>query len=469
MGNTGDTGMKTFFEPEGIALVGARRRTGFGFGIPLVLERQGWADRLRLVNPAGGELHGMPVYRSIAEAPDPLDLAVIIVPAPAVPSVLEEVGRRGVGHAIIESAGFAEVGERGRDLQRESARVAAEHGIRVIGPNCVGVVNTANRFTTVEIADEAFTPGSVSIVAQSGVFGNILLDLLPEYGLFVAKAATLGNRMDVNECDLLEYLAEDPSTGVVMMYLEGAADGRRLRRTLESVSARKPVLVLKTGRTGAGKAATASHTASLSGEDTLYDAVFDRAGVIRAQNLEELVETARVFSTQPLPAGPRLGIVTSSGSLGAMATDTAIDRGLVLPSLTETTVRAVRSEAPEWMNVKNPLDVGPSPLFGVALRGMLKDPCVDMVIAVAVIPFVIFRELSRRGYRGEAWFGNIAEARGEAPDKPLVVVAVGHSEFVREMRSVSGPDVPVFVSPEPAARALASLYRYGAWRAARGS
>lgn len=461
--------MNTFFEPKGVALVGARRKTGFGYGIPLVMKRQGWTDRLYLVNPSGGELHGLPVCTSIADVPDHVDLAVLIVPAPVVPAVLEEVGRRGIRYAIVESAGFAEVGEGGRALQSDAARVAEKHGMRVIGPNCVGVVNTANRFTTVEIADEAFTPGAVSIVAQSGVFGNVLLDMLPEYGLYVAKAATLGNRMDVNECDMLEYLGGDPATSVVMMYLEGAADGKRLKGTLESVSAGKPVLVLKTGRTEAGKAATASHTASLSGEDALYDAVFGQAGVVRAQNLEELVETARVFATQPLPEGPRLGIVTSSGSLGAMATDTAVSRGLVLPALSEVTVRAIRDEAPGWMNVKNPLDVGPAPLFSRALTGLLEDPAIDMVIAISIIPFVVFRELSRRGYRGEAWFGDIAAAHRDAPRKPLVVVAVGHIDFVSEMRRVAGPDIPVFVSPEPAARTLAALYRYGAWKAGRGS
>lgn len=460
--------MRTFFEPRGVALVGARRKTGFGYGIPLVLGRQGWSDRLYLVNPSGGELHGLPVFRRVEEVPDPVDLAVIIVPAPVVPAVLDEVGRRGIRHAIIESAGFAEVGDAGRALQDETGDVAARHGIRVIGPNCVGVVNSANRFTTVEIADEAFSTGNVSIIAQSGVFGNVLLDLLPEYALYVSKAATLGNRMDVNECDMLEYLGGDPATKVIMMYLEGAMDGRRLKSVLETVSAGKPVLVLKTGRTEAGKAATASHTASLSGTDVLYDAVFDQSGVIRAQNLEELVETARVFATQPLPKGPRLGIVTSSGSLGAMATDAAVSRGLVLPALSEGTVSGIRGEAPDWMNVKNPLDVGPSPMFAKAMMALLDDPDVDMVIAITIIPYVIFRELSRRGYSGEAWFGDIAAVHDSVPQKPFVVVAVGHSEFVREMRKVAGPDVPVFVSPEPAARALAALYNYSAWTAGRG-
>src|SRR5450756_1919220 len=166
------------------------------------------------------------VYERIADVPDPVDLAVVIVPAKAVPGVIDEIGARGIRHVIVESAGFAEIGDAGRALQDEALGVARKHGIRVIGPNCVGVVNAANRFTTVEVIDEALEPGSTAIIAQSGVFGNVLLDLLPEFLLPISKAVTLGNRMDINECDVLEHLRLDPVTRVIMMYLEGAADGR---------------------------------------------------------------------------------------------------------------------------------------------------------------------------------------------------------------------------------------------------
>jgi acyl-CoA synthetase (NDP forming) len=457
-----------FFEPRGVALVGARRSPGFGYGIPIVLKRQGWEDRLRLVNPAGGELHGMPVYESIADVPDPTDLAVLIVPARTVPGVLEEIGVRGIRHAIIETAGFAEVGDAGRALQVQTAEVARKHGIRVIGPNCVGVVNTATGFTTVEIVEDSFTPGSTSIIAQSGVFGNVLLDLLPEYRLYISKAATLGNRMDVNECDLLDHFLRDTETRVIMMYLEGAADGKLLRSTLSRVARVKPVLVLKSGRTSAGRAATASHTGSLSGEDDLYSALFSQTGAIRAGNLEELVEMARVFSSQPLPCGNHLGIVTSSGSLGVMATDAAVAGGLQVAPLPEATVRKIKDQAPEWMNVKNPLDVGPSNLFAKALTAMMEDPEIDMVLAINIFPFAVFRELKRRGYPASVWFGDIPSIRDIAPGKPLVVSAVGNSEFVADMRELCGAGVPVFGAPEPAASALAALYDYGMWRAACG-
>jgi acyl-CoA synthetase (NDP forming) len=448
-----------FFEPRGVALVGARRSPGFGYGTPIVLKRQGWEDRLYLVNPKGGELHGMKVYESLADVPDPVDLAVIIVPAPAVPDVIEKAGQRGIRHAIIESAGFAEVGPEGRALQDKVLDAARRNGIRIIGPNCVGVVNTSNKFSTVEVIDEAMAPGPVAVIAQSGVFGTVLLDMLHHYGLTISKAVTLGNRMDITESDVLDYFSEDPATRVVMMYLEGAADGRRLRESLEAITPRKPVLVLKTGRTAQGSAATASHTASLSGEDQMYDALFKQTGTIRADTLEELVEMSRAFATQQLPKGRRLGIVTSSGSLGVMATDAAVARGLEVPELSEFARDKIKAQAPAWMNVRNPVDVGPSPLFAVGLEALLEDPDIDMVLAITVLPYVIFKTVTMKGSDGRNWFGDIGAIRARFPGKPFIQCSVGHNEFVDRMKQISGPTVPVYVAPEPAVKALAALYQ----------
>ena len=456
-----------FFTPKGVAIVGARRSPGFGFILPLALQRQGWGDRIHLVNPAGGELHGFPLHKTIADVPVGPDLAVVIVPAAVVPQALAEIGERGIKHVIIESAGFAEIGERGKALQEEAKMTAARYGIRVIGPNCVGIINTANRLSTVEVVDEAFIPGSVSVIAQSGVFGNILLDGLHEKGLYISKAVTLGNRMDVNECEVLDYLHRDPDTSVIMMYLEGAADGRLLKKTLDRVTRDKPVLVLKSGRTGAGRQATASHTGSMSGEDELYDAVFRQSGAIRARSLDELVDMARVFSTQPLPAGNRLGVATSSGSLGALATDAAIESGLELPALDTASIEKVRGVAPQWMNVRNPLDVGPSGQFLPAMTALLEDPNIDMVLSIAVMPFAVFREFMQRGISVKDWLGTAPELRDLAPHKPVILCSLGDQGFISDLDEAIGPDVPVLTSPESAARALAALYRYRAMREER--
>lgn len=456
--------LQAFFEPRGVVIVGARRSPGFGFVLPLALQRQGWGDRLYLVNPAGGELHGLPLYPRVADVPGDPNLAVVIVPAEAVPGTLEELADRGIKHVIVESAGFAETGEEGRKLQERCREIACRRGVRVIGPNCVGVVNTGNRFSTVEVVEEALTPGPVGVIAQSGVFGNILLDGLHQQGVLISKAVTLGNRMDVDECEILEYLRADARTEVIMMYLEGAADGRRLLDTLRRVAADKPVLILKSGRTSKGREAAASHTGSMSGEDALYGALFRQTGAVRARSLEELVDLARVFATQPLPRGNRLGIATSSGSLGALATDAAVEAGLVLPALSPDAEERMRKIAPRWMNVRNPLDVGPSGAYIPAMKALLEDPGIDMVLSIMVMPFAVFREFQVRGVSVRDFLGSAAGLRELAPEKPLVACSLGDRGFLEDLDRSLGPEVPVIPSPERASRALAALYRYRAFR-----
>ncbi len=451
----------SYFNPKGIVIAGARRSMGFGFGIPIYLKENGWGDRTYLVNPSGGEIHGMKVYEKIADVPDPVDLAIVIVPANAVPGTLEEIGARGIKHVIIESAGFAETDEKGMALQENIKAIAKRLGLRVIGPNCVGVVNTGNRFASVDLIEEAMIPGPVSIIAQSGVFGNILLDFLYQRGLFVSKAITLGNRIDVDECDMLDYLDEDPTTEVIMIYLEGAADGRRLRETLSRVTKKKPVIILKSGRTQEGKQATASHTGSLSGEDEIYNGIFAQTGAVRAHSLQHLIDLAKIFTTQPLPKGNRLGILTSSGSMGALATDIAVSNGLVVQPLSLSTVKRVREIAPDWMNVKNPLDLGPSGLFNQLLPILMNDPSVDMVILIVAVPYSAIKFFNQLGMKNEDLFGDLESMRAQLPqDKPLVITVVGHVGLVNDISRIAGKSIPVFTSPESAAMALAGLWKY---------
>jgi acetyltransferase len=452
---------RSFFSPEGVVIVGARRSMGFGFGIPAFLKKNGWGDRTFLVNPSGGEIDGMKAYQKIADVPGPVDLAIVIVPANAIAGALTQIAERGIRHVIIESAGFAETGEKGRILQEEIRELAARLGLRVIGPNCVGVINTENRFASVELLEESLTPGPLSIIAQSGVFGNILLDFLFQRGIYVSKAITLGNRIDVNECDMLDYLYDDPATKVIAIYLEGAADGERLHRTLARVTKKKPVIILKSGRTSEGKQATASHTGSLSGEDEIYNGIFAQTATVRAESLPQLIDFAKVFTTQPLPQGNRLGVVTSSGSMGALATDVAVAGGLSLEPLSETTVRQVRDIAPDWMNVKNPLDLGPSGLFNQLTPMLINDPLVDMALLIIAVPYSYIKVIKQMGIKLADAFGELNEVRAKlAAPKPFVITVVGHADFVDEISGIAGDEIPVFTSPEAAAAALAGLWKY---------
>jgi acyl-CoA synthetase (NDP forming) len=451
--------LDSFFAPRAVALIGATNNPGFGHGIPLFWKKNGWLDRAFLVNPRGGEMHGKRVFPSISDLPGGIDLAVVIVPSPKVREVLIELGKKGVRAVIIESAGFAETGPEGKERQEEIAALAKDLGIRLVGPNCVGVVNTENRFATIEIMDSSMEPGPVAIMAQSGVFGNILLDHLPAAGLKISKVVTLGNKIDLNESDFLEYFSADPHTRVILVYMEGTPDGPGFREALRRASRKKPVVILKSGRTPYGREATLSHTASLSGEDRVFDAAFRQAGAIRADNLQEMIEIARVFTTQPPMKGKQVGVLTTSGSMGAMVADAAFMEGMRLPSWELNTAERIKPKAPAWMNIKNPLDIGPSGIFRPACRAIFSDPNPDGFILIPVIPYAAIEIWVRMGVKPREMFGDWPVYRQTIPEKPVIAVLLGYKDYVDQIRELCGTGVAAVSSPEAAVRALSALHR----------
>jgi len=456
--------MWSFFNPSSVAVVGARSSPGFGYGIPLWLREHGHGDKVWLVNPKGGNLHSYTVYKSIREVPVRVELAVVITPAPVVPGLLLEIAEAGVRNVIIESAGFAETGPEGKELQDKCRAIAVDKGLRVMGPNCVGVVNTENRFATSEVIDTALKPGPIGVVAQSGVFGSILLDCFPSKDLAISRSVTLGNRLIVDESDVLDFYREDPMTEVVLMYLEGAADGAKLRNALRRTTALKPVIVLKSGRTEEGGSATGSHTGSMAGRDDIYDGLFSQTGVIRAEGVGDMLDLAAAFARQPLPRGNRLCVLTTSGSMGAVSIDAAVERGLAAARLGRDTVASVRKQAPAWMNVRNPLDVGPSGIFRSAFEAILDDPGVDMALLFPTIPYSVVEVFGRLGVSAGAWLGNLGEIRKRAEDKPVVAAAVGHPDWFRQLREICANGITLVEYPENAAAVLAALWRYSAYR-----
>jgi len=449
--------MKMFFEPESIALIGATRTPGFGYGIPKFLKKRGWLDKTFMVNPKGGEIEGRKVYSSIAEIPDKIDLAIVIVPARAVKQTIIELGKKGVRAVVIESAGFAETGDEGRRMQDEVYQAAQTYGIRMLGPNCVGVVNTANKFSTIEVMDHGMVPGHAAIIAQSGVFGNILLDHLPEAGLKVSKVATLGNKIDLDEADFLEYFSRDDNTRVILIYQEGVKDGRRFLAALKKACAQKPVVILKSGRSPLGKQAALSHTGSMSGEDKIYEGAFRQAKAVRAGSLEEMIDLAKVLSTQPKMTGNKVGIVTSSGSLGALASDALHKNGLELAQWSELTLKAIREIAPSYLNVKNPLDVGPSGIFKQAVETAFADPDADALMFIPVVPFAavsLWREL---GFNAMNYLGDWKEFRKKAPNKPAIAILLGFKDWLQDVQNMCGDQIACVISVDAAAKALAAL------------
>jgi len=448
-----------FFRPQSIALIGATSTPGFGYGIPLFWEKNGWLDRAFLVNPKGGEMHGKKVIPSISELPEGVDMAVVIVPSPAVREVLIDVAKKGIRAVIIESAGFAEIGAEGKKRQDELAELAKGLGIRLIGPNCVGVVNTENRFATIEIMDLAMEPGSVAIIAQSGVFGNILLDHLPAAGLKISKVVTLGNKIDLEEADFLDYFVEDPQTRVILIYMEGTKDGPRLLDALRRTCRVKPVVIMKSGRTPYGREATLSHTGSLSGEDRIYESAFRQAGAIRASNIQEMIEVARVLTTQPPMRGKKIGILTTSGSLGAMTVDFAYLEGMELAVWTKKTIEVIRKAAPNWVNVKNPLDIGPSGIFPVACEAIFADPNPDGFILIPVIPFAAIEIWLRLGAKAKQILGDWSTFREKNKEKPVISILLGYGGWTEQIKELCGDKIATVSSPEAAVKAAHALYR----------
>ncbi len=453
-----------FFNPRSIVVVGATKKGGFGSGIPRMLKMLGYGDRLYLVNPREKEMEGLAVYRRVTDIAEPIDLAIIIVPRNQVKAVLEDCLSKGIKAVILESAGFGETGLEGARLEDELRELVKNSDVRVIGPNCVGLINPHGKFASTEVAMEKMTPGNIGVIAQSGVFGNIVADWSPSQDMHVSSLVTIGNRIDVDEVDLLHHFADDDKTDVIVLYLEGAKDGKKFQEAAREVSFRKPVIAYKSGRTEVGKKAAASHTGSMSGSDGIYDGVLRQSGIIRANGVQELFDLARVFASQPLMTGCEIGVVTLSGSLGVMAADAAFHLGLSLPDLSADTVGALREPAPPWMNIKNPLDPGPSGLFGIGLEAVLQDPGIRGVIAIPVMPASIVESLIEQGVEPEVLLGDPGKIRRTLPGKPVVTCTIGSDFWISLIRKMFGPYMTVVSSPETATKALWALHRYHRFR-----
>lgn len=454
--------LDAFFNPRSVAVIGATETLGFGHA-PTKNMLSHPSVRTYLVNVKGGKVMGVDVFRSVSELPEAVDLAVIMVPSGAVVDVVRECAEKGIRHVIIESAGFSETGEEGARLEREVVAIARAHGVRVIGPNCVGVVNTSNMFTTADVDVATLVRGGVAFVAQSGVFGTALVDRACSEGLGLSKVVTLGNKCDVDEVDVVEYLADDEETKVIGLYVEGVKPGRgrRMVEVFRAASAKKPVLVLKSGRTETGSRAVRSHTGSLAGSDRVFDAALRQSGAIRVESIDELFYTAMVLASQPLPHGGDVAILTNSGSLGAMMCDELESLGVKLANLLPETVDGLRKVAPPWASCRNPVDVGPaiieSALPAVELLG--RDPNVGSMIMIFGIPGIV----SSPRYFGAdltPFFEILGEAASRA-GKPVVALGFGDERIIKMAEKGFGKShIPVIRNLTLAARAVATLYKY---------
>ncbi|MCP4424044.1 MAG: acetate--CoA ligase family protein [Chloroflexi bacterium] len=449
-----------FFNPKGIVVVGASRNPAkLGFGLARNLAQCGYPGAIHFVNPKGGELLEQPVYAQITAVPDPIDLAVLLVSASRVPETLAQCGQRGIRAAIIVSGGFREIGAAGAALEAESIRVAREYNIRLIGPNCIGILDTHFPLDTTFLPPPGPPPGDAAFLSHSGAMCAAVIDWARGQGFGFSRLVSLGNQADVMETDLLAPIAADPHTKVITLYLEGVGDGRRFVQEASRVSRHKPIIALKVGRFESGQKAVASHTGALAGQESAFDAAFRRAGVIRANSSEEMFDWAKTLAWCPPATGRNVAVLTNAGGPGVTAVDALEANGLQLAQLQPATLDSLRQVLPPFASVHNPVDMlaSASPEhYAICLRHLLADSGVDSVLVVLPPP---------------PMYTAAGVARAIIPiiyaaAKPIVVALMGERMIQEAVEHFRAARVPEYRFPERAASALAALTRRADYLAA---
>ncbi len=448
------------FRPTSIAVIGASRRPNtIGWQLVDNLLEHGFCGPIYPVNPKAKSIHSIPAYASVGDLPEVPDLAVIVVPSEVVVGVTRECIAAGVRGLVVISAGFKEVGGTGVELEHRLTQLVREHGVPMIGPNCMGVINTAPSVSmNATFAPSMPPPGPVAFVSQSGALGLSVLDYAESLGIGISAFVSVGNKADVSGNDLLEYWRDDPNTRVILMYLESFGNPARFIELAKTITRDKPICVVKSGRTGAGARAAQSHTGALAGSDLATDAILAQAGAIRVNTVEELFDLSMVFANQPLPEGNRVAIVTNAGGPGIMIADACESNGLEVTGLHPETENKLRSRLPEEASVHNPVDLIASATpetYEFALASVFDDPNVDAAIAAFVPPLgILTKDVAQA----------IVRVNSRHPEKPLLAVLMGRQGVPAGVAELHEAHVPAYIFPESAARALGATWRYRATR-----
>ncbi len=446
--------LEGMFFPESVAVIGASNREGkVGNAIMKSLKRK-YSGRIYPINVKEDNVLGIDAFSSIINIEDEIDLAIIALPAKIVPKIVEECGEAGVGNLIIVSAGFSEAG-RG-DLEEKIKETVEDYDMNLIGPNCLGIYNPYNELDTIfnpPKRQDRPEPGSVAFLSQSGAFGAATLDWFSEADIGLSKFVSYGNRVDIDEADLIDHLSNDEKTEFIIYYIEGVKDGRRFFEAARRST--KPILAVKSGRTEEGSSAATSHTASLAGKDKVYEGAFKQSNVIRAYDLREMFNIAKAFSFQPLPHGDNVAIVTNGGGAGVMATDDLVDKGLNLARFTKKTKEdfdhAVEEGIiPEHATLDNPVDIigdAPSDRYQKSIDIVLKDDNVDVVIVVLLFQSPAIEE------------DIIEKLDGLQGEKPIIAVAPGGRYTHKLTEKIEEKGIPVYQTPAEAVEAVWGLTR----------
>nr|PZM91877.1 MAG: hypothetical protein DIU72_08390 [Pseudomonadota bacterium] len=457
-GETVNHPLDALFRPRSVAVIGASRKRGSIAGeLFHNLLLSGFPGPIYPVNPAARSVQSVRAYPSILDIPDEVDLAVVVVPQRVAMKAVEDCAKKGVRGIVLITAGFAEVGPEGRALQQEIARVVRESGMRMLGPNCLGLLNTDPAVRLNATFAPTWPPtGSVAIASQSGALGISLLDYARNLGIGISMFASTGNKADISGNDLLEYWEGDDATRLIVLYLESFGNPVRFMEIARRVSKKKPILVVKSGRTAAGARAASSHTGALAGMDVAVDALLGQAGVIRADTMDELFLLAGLLTNQPVPQGNRVAILTNAGGLGIMASDACESRGLELPELSANTIESLHAFLPRAASIANPVDMLASASaedYERSLQLLLRDERIDSVI-VLFVPALVTEAADMARAVVRAASGN---------QKPVLVCPVGTHGVPEALRILREAKIPTYAFPEDAAVALTHAVRYGQW------
>jgi acetate---CoA ligase (ADP-forming) len=449
-----------FFAPRSVAIIGASGIKGKpGHVVIENILANGYGGDIYPVNPRGGEILGLTVVPQTSDLPDGIDLAIIIVPAKHTPAALRDVAARGIRHVVLSAGGFAETDEAGARIQQEVTDIIAEYGIRALGPNTSGHVSTPAGFTSTFFPLGKIRRGHVSYIAQTGNFATFTMKyILTAEHFGVARVVGLGNKVDVEESQALEYLGSDPETRAIVMYVESIKYPRRFIEVARRVSREKPVVLLKGGSTEAGKGAAAAHTAAMASEDRLVDGMLRQAGVVRIADYSHLVLAGKALSMSPLPAGNRVAFLAPSGAMLVCLSDLSTRLGLTVPELAGETLQRIQAITPPFIRIRNPVDIWAAALskgietaYGVGMEAVLEDPNVDAVIPV----FMLTRDT---GIPESYEF--VVDLARRHPEKPLLVSFTGDKECMEECRDFLEPKgVPTFMQIEEPFHALSILWR----------
>lgn len=450
--------LKGFLEPNSIVILGASKKAGSLSALTIRnLLKFGYEGELYLVNPRGGEMEGMKVYSDLLEIEAPVDLAIVYLPPMIVVDAIEACIRKGIRSVIVVSDGLDEPFGEGKTIAEKMLETARRGGVRIMGPNSMGVINVERKLSTSFAPMEQMAEGGLSIISQTGLFiGSALAWIATVQNVGISKSIDLANKCDIDELESLEYLLDDPSTKVIGMHIEEVTDGRRFIEVARRTTLVKPILAIKPGKTEIGARAIASHTGSLAGKDEIYAGAFSQAGIIRIYDIEELADLAKAFIHLPPLKGGNVGVVTYSGGWGALAADLCHELSLSMAQLSDPSIQKVQDIAPSWRKMTNPIDIWPPTkvdtpeTYRTAIRAAADDEATDAVLVLA--PAI-----------DDPVFDNLDVVREEVArysDKPIVTWAVGNIGGMEKAFSLMKEHCLIFPTVRRALRALSALYQY---------